>query len=222
MTAEDQVRTALARLKVFPLPNSALLPGGSVGLHVFEPRYRALVAEALEGDKVLALPMLAPGWEPEKHGKPELRPIAGAGVIEAHRRLPDGRFDLQVRGIMRIRIVGEHAVALGGYREVIAEELADRPALDLSSLDAVRSCILALCQALPGEIGELLAEEVAQISDPGRLCDVAASDLLVEPGPRQTILEAIDVQRRMEALIGELSVILAQIRGMQGGEELRS
>ena len=106
-----RVDAALGRLKVFPLPKAVLLPGSGLPLHVFEPRYRALVEEALESDRVMAVARLAPGWESAYEGRPRLMPVAGAGVIEEHEKLPDGRFNILVRGVARVRIRGEHARA---------------------------------------------------------------------------------------------------------------
>jgi Lon protease-like protein len=102
----DQVVRAADRIKLFPLPEVTLFPGQGLPLHVFEPRYRALVEDALATDAVLAVPGLAPG---ASKGEPVLRPalptFMGVGVIAEHERLPDGRFHLLVRGIARGRLL---------------------------------------------------------------------------------------------------------------------
>ncbi|MBI1900106.1 MAG: LON peptidase substrate-binding domain-containing protein [Planctomycetia bacterium] len=93
--------------RLFPLPNLVLYPRIVQPLHVFEPRYRALMEAALDGDQLIALCVLAPGWENDYEGRPPLHPHACLGRIIAHTRLPDGRFNLLLAGLSRIEIVRE-------------------------------------------------------------------------------------------------------------------
>src|SRR5437899_1693222 len=94
--------TGVARL--FPLPNLVLFPHVVQPLHVFEPRYRQLTADALEGDRLIALALLRPGWEEEYEARPPLYPVACLGRITAHQKLDGGRYILLLRGLSRIRI----------------------------------------------------------------------------------------------------------------------
>lgn len=213
---EEKVRAALGQLKVFPLPTAVLLPGTAIGLHVFEPRYRALARDALDGDGVFAIPMLAPGWESEYHGRPRLRPVAGAGLIERAERMPDGRYNLLVRGVFRVRITGEH-FQMRPYREVRAEVAEETPLQDPFASDTLRRLLLQVCQGLPQESSAALAREAARATDAGQLCDVAAAALLENPGALQSVLEALDVRRRVELLVGELGQLLLK----QGGSAPR-
>ncbi len=209
---EEKVRAALGQLKVFPLPTAVLLPGTAIGLHVFEPRYRALTRDALDGDRVIAIPMLAPGWEPEYHGRPRLRPVAGAGVIEKDERMADGRYNLLVRGVFRVRILGEH-FQMRPYREVQAEVAQETPLEDAFASDTLRRLLLQVCQGLPRDSSSALAREAARAKDGGRLCDVTAAALLEEPAALQAVLEGLDVQKRVELLVAELGQMLLK----QGG-----
>src|SRR5215208_1723382 len=100
------LRKALAALKVFPLHGVAVLPGTPAPFHIFEQRYRALVTDALAGDRILAVPGLF--GKSDAHAlHPPLRAICGAGIIEAQERHEDGRFDVVVRGTARVRLVEE-------------------------------------------------------------------------------------------------------------------
>src|SRR5690242_6244269 len=105
-----ELRPLLARscrsLKVFPLPGVVVLPGTPTPFHIFEPRYRALTADALAGDRMLAVATLA-SEEGATQDRAPVQPIAGAGIIEAEERHPNGRYDLVVRGIARVRLVAE-------------------------------------------------------------------------------------------------------------------
>jgi len=203
----DTVTLALGRLKVFPLPKAVLLPGSALPLHVFEPRYRAMVAEALEGDRVLSVAMLAPGWEQDYEGRPALRPLAGVGIVEEAEKLPDGRYDLLVRGVARARFLGEHAPDKP-FREMKAELAEEAPASDRQQVDLVRRAVLQLTESLPEDLAQALATAAARIPDPGTLCDVVAAAVLDEPEDLQAVLEALDVQARVRKLLGEIGGML--------------
>src|SRR4051812_29131191 len=97
----------LDALSIFPLPEVQLFPHSLLPLHVFEPRYRALARDCLAGSKMLALPTLEPGYEEQYEGRPAVKPVCGVGeIVESHRH-PDGRYDLLLRGLGRVRIVEE-------------------------------------------------------------------------------------------------------------------
>jgi len=102
LEAED-----LAELSIFPLPNATLFPGAALPLHVFEPRYRDLVRHALGRRKLMAIARLKPGFEPLYEGRPPVFDVCGLGFIESHNQRPDGRFDLTLRGVCRVRILEE-------------------------------------------------------------------------------------------------------------------
>lgn len=216
MSTEETVRAALKRLKVFPLPGGVLLPGSAVGLHVFEPRYRTLVRHALASDRVLAIPMLESESEADDGARPAMRPIVGVGVIEDDERLEDGRYNILVRGVMRARIVGEHAQEQP-YREVIAEpveEMAANPGVDL---DTLRRCVLEVGEEIPAEFAGPLMSLAAHIRDPGRLSDFAAAELIEDADVRQSVLEALDVDRRVDVVLPALGELLLKIKGAVGG-----
>src|SRR3989442_8566328 len=94
-------------LPLFPLPNVVLFPNVSLPLHIFEPRYREMVADALAGDRMIGMVLLRPGWEHEYDAKPPVYPIGCSGVITHVDRLPDGRYNIVLRGVERFRIVEE-------------------------------------------------------------------------------------------------------------------
>ena len=93
-------------IPIFPLPNVVLFPSALIPLHIFEPRYRALVADALESERLIGMVMLRPGWETQYDGVPDVYPIGCAGFITHADRLPDGRFNIMLRGMEKFRILG--------------------------------------------------------------------------------------------------------------------
>ena len=97
--------SGMARL--FPLPDLVLFPHVVHPLHVFEPRYRQMTANALASDRLIAPVLLRPGWEPQYEGRPAIYPVACLGRLVAEQKLPDGRYNLLVRGLSRMRIRSE-------------------------------------------------------------------------------------------------------------------
>ena len=98
------------RISLFPLPDVVLLPGTLLPLHIFEPRYRAMVADALEGDRRIGMAMLKPGWE-LSDDPPPILPVGGAGRIVESEQFPDGRYNIVLEGEFRYRIVEETPAA---------------------------------------------------------------------------------------------------------------
>ena len=116
-------------LPLFPLPNIVFFPHTRLPLHVFEPRYRQMVQDALEADQRFGIVLLRPGWEQEYFGAPAVYPFGTLGTIEQAVPLEDGRFNIVVRGDVRFRILEE--VSRVPYRtaRVVAEpELSRDPA----------------------------------------------------------------------------------------------
>ncbi len=107
-------------LRIFPLPGVVLFPGTVLPLHVFEPRYRKLLAHALDSDRVIGMTLLR-GSESES-GEPEVYATGCAGSIVAHEPLSDGRSLVVVRGDLRFRIIDE-PVSNEPYRIVHAQAL---------------------------------------------------------------------------------------------------
>src|SRR5499427_8446400 len=99
------VFSGMARL--FPLPNLVFYPQVMQPLHIFEPRYRQMTADALAGDRLIAMALLRPGWEPQYEGRPALYPVVCLGQIIADQLLDDGRSNLLLRGLARARILQE-------------------------------------------------------------------------------------------------------------------
>src|SRR5688572_16532212 len=96
-----------AVIPVFPLQDATLFPNGSYAFYIFEPRYRAMVADALKGDRIIGMVTLQPGHEADYAGRPPIFDIGCAGVITDVEELPGGRFNIVVRGLVKFRVSGE-------------------------------------------------------------------------------------------------------------------
>lgn len=210
--------SACTALKIFPLPGVVLLPGAPAPFHLFEPRYRALGAAVLDGDRVLAVPTLLDPEEAmaERAG---LRPVAGVGQVVAEQRNQDGTIDLVVQGLARVRLL-EEVTGATPYREFRAEVLHDvYPAAGagplLGDVEALGQLVYELAGLLPPESGAgQLAETVARMRVPGAMADLVAAAAISEPDVRYRVLETLDVAARLELVKEEVAgVILLLSRG---------
>ena len=209
-----RVLLALPRLKIFPLPGAVLLPGATVPLHIFEPRYRKMTQDCAAGDGVLALAHLASGAV-RPGALPRVLPILGAGVLDTVEPMPDGRFNVLLRGVLRARIREEH-VTTDPYRSVLAEPLLDgdldsEPAQVARVSEELRRLLLALCSARNDDEVAALARQAARASDAGQLADLAAGALLESPAERQAALEAVRVLQRLEIAKQAAATQLARV-----------
>src|SRR5437016_14374624 len=84
--------------RLFPLPNLVLFPQGMQPLHIFEPRYRQMTADALAGDRLIALVLPRPGWEANYAGNPDLHSVACLGKIVADQKMDDGCYNILLPG----------------------------------------------------------------------------------------------------------------------------
>jgi Lon protease-like protein len=199
---------------IFPLPDLALFPNTLLPLHIFEPRYRAMVTDALARDRRLAIVGLKPGYEGDYAGHPAVHEVAGLGRIVKCERMATGRFNLLLKGELRVRIERE-LPSDTLYRLVQSVELQDSGAERASVpalLDEVkRACrrILEMVRRATPEMEETLAAAVA----PGVLCDQVASAVVPSPAARQALLEELDVERRLRRLLAELQDLLQQLKG---------
>ena len=96
-----------AAIPIFPLPDLALFPNSTQPFHIFEPRYREMIADALAGDSIIGMVMLQPGYEDDYEGRPPIYAMGAAGLIVASERLPDGRYNIVLKGVAKFRVLGE-------------------------------------------------------------------------------------------------------------------
>ena len=211
-SSDADLELALRRLPLFPLPGVVLLPHALLPLHIFEERYRAMTRDALKASRFLAVSLIAPG-ESEAIERPAVQRIAGVGEIMMAHELPDGRFNLVVRGRARIRIDEELAPARP-YREIAATVLPDAPVLDVGELrdgeESLRALVGQLADAIP-EGGDILRQVVAAQETPAALVDVLTAQLVYDPMLRQRLLETREVMRRIERVSSEVVAITSRI-----------
>jgi uncharacterized protein len=108
-------------LPMFPLPNLVFFPNTRLPLHVFEPRYRQMVTDALKNDNRMGIVLLRPGWEADYFGSPPIHEFGTLGTIEQAVPLEDGRFNILIRGDVRVRVLDEISRVPYRTARVIAE-----------------------------------------------------------------------------------------------------
>jgi Lon protease-like protein len=199
----------LAELSIFPLPQATLFPGALLPLHVFEPRYREMVREALEGRPLIAIARLKPGFESQYEGRPPVFDVCGVGIIESCSERPDGRFDLTLRGLARLRITRE-LPPVRAFRQVRAALLEER-----EPDKALVAAWQAKLGSLWGRLAPHLPEPVRDLKaltrgadDAGAYSDRLAAALVADPEASQELLEETDPAERLRLLASRVQELV--------------
>jgi Lon protease-like protein len=209
MSPLERAQAAAGRLKVFPLPSLVLFPGTAVPLHIFEPRYRAMVRDAIGGDGVFALAQIPSASAADLDLDPPLHPILSVGIISLHDALPDGRFNLVLTGVCRAKLLAEHAKEKP-YREVQAEMLPDATPTSETELQ-LRRAVLELAARLPQKAAENFVK-VASRAKGGGLADVVAATLVNNVARRIELLDQLDCERRLTEVLNEVTAVIARMK----------
>jgi ATP-dependent Lon protease len=209
------IAAALDVLPVFPLPQTVLFPGALLPLHIFEPRYRSMVKDALATNKAIAIALIRETGERDAHRNPPIEPVAGIGLIIDHAELADGRFNILLRGRARVRL----------------EELPFVPPYRRARASLIHA---AVGEPLPRDVAALLASAAAFAADirardpefdfripphtpAATACDLAAHHLVLDARERQSILETLDVAVRIRRTTESLALQHAALQGSARG-----
>lgn len=181
------------RLSIFPLPGVILFPGLQLPLHIFEPRYRALVGDALVRDRRIA--MIQPQKAVEGAPLYSMGCVGRIGEVEA---LDDGRYNLVLQGESRFRIIRELEVKTP-FRQVEAELVEEDENAVLSAIE--RASFEREARRFADNQGYSVDwRSVERLDDESLIngvCQIAPFD----PASKQALLEAPDLPARCELLI---------------------
>jgi Lon protease-like protein len=199
-------------LPLFPLPNIVLFPGVYLPLHIFEPRYRAMTRHALEGDRMIGMVLLKPGWDEDYDGTPPVFEVGCAGLITHVETLADGRYNLVLQGVDRFRLDSEDQSL--SFRQGAVARLEESP-LDAAAQQELRR--------LRQQLESLLLPTVARDGDlaipaampDGDLIHALAQHLDLEPMEKQALLELDGLVSRGRALteLLEMKALTARTGG---------
>jgi len=203
------------KVRLFPLPNLVLFPHVMQPLHIFEPRYRDLLEDALKDDRLIAMAVLEPGWEADYEGRPPLYPIACLGRVASYHCLEDGTYNVLLLGVRRIRLIRE-LDAIGSFREAKAELCEDycppHLAAELGVLHRkLRTAFQKILPTMPGaeeQLGQLLGGDLSL----GVLTDVIGYMLDIDIRQKEVLLAQTDVCLRSELLLKHLSAVSGSLQ----------
>jgi ATP-dependent Lon protease len=195
-------------VRVFPLPGAVMFPHALQPLHVFEPRYVAMLEDALAEDHLLAMALLQPGWEPSYEERPPIFPVICIGRVVSHTRMPDGRYNLLLLGLRRASVLRELPPSRA-YREAevsILEDLYppnsrdDRRRLQRALLKEFKRCLpSSLAKDEPLE--QLLSRQLPL----GVLTDIVAFTVKFDMHFKQKLLSEWNVDLRAQLLLKRLA-----------------
>lgn len=201
-------------LPLFPLPNVVLFPRMPLPLHVFEPRYRSLVADTLDGQRAIGMVLLKAGWEANYYGRPPVYEVGCAGLIERCERFEDGRYNVLLKGVARFRIAGERS----GFPYRLAEARYSGDIMgDLSALESLRERVSASLE----KVGHAEALLEAQVRLPHDVYVNAACQALdLSPVEKQSLLDCDSISERYTRLLEILEFHVLEPPSRRGKERL--
>jgi uncharacterized protein len=187
-----------SEIPIFPLPNVVLFPAALLPLHIFEPRYRAMVADALDGERLIGMVMLRPDWERQYQGTPPVYGVGCAGFITHADRLSDGRYNIMLRGLEKFRILDERSMREGDerYRVARVEELKEA---GCSTATAVHDARRRLENLIARRLQRSTADTIPKDISDADLVHAIAQHL--EPLEKQALLECNSLLERCHALV---------------------
>ena len=198
---------------VMTLPNTALFPQALLPLYIFEPRYRQMLAEALEGNRLFAVAGLDPvrAEEPDQIEPPF--PIDGLGIIRACHENADGTSNLVLQGLARVRcrkILSEEP-----YRRCAIDVLPTAPGAIAAELRRQRLALLHQLtewRELGGPVSADAIRFLRSLREPETFLDMAAFTLCQDTLEKQRLLEELDTAERFARFLRHLRSESAQLR----------
>jgi Lon protease-like protein len=193
-------------LPIFPLAGVMLLPSGRLPLNIFEPRYVAMVEEALGNKRLIG--MVQPTGHTDPDGKVQIFQVGCAGRIHSFNETEDGRFLINLQGICRFRIAEELELQRGFRRvrplwdEYLPDLTMPKPAtIDRENLQKHMKCYFKL-QGVAGDW------DTIEKTDDCRLITSLAMICPFTPSEKQALLEAKDTEERCRLLVTLMDMAL--------------
>ena len=194
-------------IPIFPLPSVVLFPNVFLPLHIFEPRYRQMFAEALNGDRMIGMVLLQPGYEDHYDGNPPIYRTGCSGLITHAERLEDGRYNVVLRGVEKFRIDAEEEPAAGRlYRSAVITPLDETVmANQRDQLRKERKRLEAVLQPL---LTSGLEKHLPPAMPDEDLINALAQYLEFEPIEKLALLERDGAIARCQSMVELLEMIL--------------
>jgi ATP-dependent Lon protease len=208
MLLDPAARIPLEALPVFPLPSTVLFPEQQLPLHIFEPRYRQMVRDALESAPFIVVALIEgdPNVEPTRFAR-----VATAGRITAHQRLSDGRFNILVDGAVRVAIEEVETPTL--YRRVRCTPLAEPvDALDVPEHErGAMLSVLGMVMQLARRQTPTAEFKAPTDLDAARLAFRITDRVITDAAWRQKVLVAETAVERVRRTTAALASLLSEL-----------
>jgi Lon protease-like protein len=205
---------ALEELPLFPLPGVVLMPGALLPLHVFEPRYRKMVRDVLDGHQAIGIVQLIEPARANAKGQPAIASVAGAGTIVDFTELPNGRYHILLRGRARVKL--EELPFVPPYRRARASILTSTDESVTSTATAALIAVATGFAALLKERDKTFEFRMPKLSDAGGIADHCAQHLLIDGRDRQLALETTSVATRVRLVTETLAMQQLSLSGAAG------
>jgi hypothetical protein len=205
-------------IPVFPLPNVVFFPRMPLPLHIFEPRYREMVRDATRGPRLIGMALLREDWERDYRGRPPIYGTGTVGELVRVEELPDGRFNVVLRGLREY--VVQRELVRKPYREAV---VVWRAPLEGPLAAGVRSTISTLVQRYLERLGqEAEASPLGPAVDDETFVNFFAQHLDVAALDKQALLEAATLGERAARLRDVLEFRLEELRMHPSGQSGRA
>ena len=189
-----------AAVPVMPLPGVLLFPNALLPLHIFEPRFREMLARALDDNRMLCVALVKPELQ-QWRTSADFFSVSTVGLIRACIGRSDGTSDLILQGIRRVKFSDFEQEAPFPIARIKPLKTRAKPTVET---DALATKVVELYtrlksseRALPEKIDRYLGE----MSDPEMLADLIASTFVSGATRRQQLLEELDLNNRLRLLI---------------------
>lgn len=203
-------------VRLFPLPQTVLFPGIVKTLHIFEPRYRKMMEDCLNSDRLITMAMLYPD-QVDEAGNPQIAPVVCVGRVVSEVRLDDGRYNLMLIGIKRALVIRE-LVMDTPYRMAEVDVL-EESSIAAAEEDSLREALAVQFRLLASNNPEWNVEPLEQMFDHdlplARIADMVCYAAGVDPLNQQRVLETLDVRARTKLVIELVNNQIEYLRQMQ-------
>lgn len=191
-------------IPVFPLPNLVLFPKLQLPLHVFEPRYRQMVRDAIARGGLIGMALLRGDWEKDYYGNPDIYGVGCLGKIVGVTPLPDGRYNILLHGLTEYEIE-EEVLGVTPYRQAKVSVRDEVAAVEASSIESLQREILDLARGMIQEKDSPLLKMLAGSSmDSATWVNLCCFSFDIPPVEKQSLLEAKSLRERAARLIDVL------------------
>jgi len=185
---------------VFPLPNVVFFPQTELPLHIFEPRYCEMIGDTVENKQLIGIFLLQPGWQEDYYGSPPIYSVGCAGEMVHCENLPEGKFNILLSGIARVRAL--ETVQEYPYRKVRVQILPEIVSRDESEVQVMKRELLRDFRVFSQYIE---CQEIERSWQFAKVVNMIATALPMDLDARRTLLEENDVYCRAVAVQEQLA-----------------